>query len=928
LAPPTPRERVPKRTLLVSAAALGVPVGAQWLAPAAAVEYELLLWLVALIPAFLLAYHRGWRGATTALALGMAVLSTTQAALTYLGDGVRDWGLMLAVVAIYVAVSIGIGWVTELLHRARDTARAMEHAARESESRSQDMAARLHAVAEAATGVLGARVPAALDDVLRDACAQVVPFDYFGFQLYDARRDTLVSAAPAGGGALLPGSVLHLGHAAVRLRASQVLDLEPGEDEALAPRSVVHVPIVAGDRDLGLLSVGSGQPFRYAAEDVRVLEALAACAAGALLNIEMLGARDAADHAVRVSEARFRSLVEDASELILILDAEGRIRYESPAVWRLVGHRRGGRERNAFSCLHQDDRVTAKERFGELLAIRSGTATAELRVRGRDGEFRHLEVLATNLVHDPAVGGVVINARDVTVQRHAAVELRESEHRYRRFFENDLTGDYLADPTGAIIECNPRFAEIFGIPSASAARGHELQQVFADGPIAVAALVDQLHREGRIESMEFEMRRLDGEEVQAVQNVVGVFDASGRLEQIIGYVFDVTEHRRTEDQLRHAQKLEAIGQLAGGVAHDFNNVLMAIIGFASLLESSVEPGSAAAGYASDVQESALRAADLTHQLLAFSRRQVLQPQLLDPDQAVRTARQMLSRLLPENISIDARLETGDCAVKVDPTQFQQVLLNLAVNARDAMPQGGAITITTGVTTLSAAEASRLPQPMEPGDYVRLSVADTGHGMDARTLRRVFEPFYTTKEPGSGTGLGLSTVYGIVRQSGGHVSAESEPGVGTTFTLLFPRHAPDPDAGILAEPEPVVRRIGGTVLLAEDEEAVRVPLRRALELAGFSVISAADGEEALRLAEAYGSELDFLVTDAIMPRMGGARLAEELRKRQPELSVVVVSGYPDRVVQNQGGLPDRCIFLQKPVLPARLVSVMHEAMALH
>jgi two-component system, cell cycle sensor histidine kinase and response regulator CckA len=898
-----------------------VPVAAQALAPQAAVEYELLLWLIALIPAFLLAYHRGWRGASAALALGMAVLSLTQAALVYFDRGVQDWVFMLGVVAVYLGVSVGIGWVTELLHRARDAARAMEAAARDSEARAEDIANRLEAVAQAATGVLGAHGPSALGDVLREACAGVIPMDAFQLQLCDATRRGLLVVH--GDAEVFPVEVAAMADDAVVEQRAQLLQVQADEADPAALRSVAHIPIRSDDRVLGVISVGSREPDRYRPEDLRVLDALAASAAGALMNIEMLSAREASDQALRLSEARFRSLVEDASELILILDEHGRVRYESPAVWRLVGHRRSAGERSVFSCLDPEERTSAQERFAGLVGQRSGTLQTELRVQRRDRTWRTLQVLATNLLHDPAVAGVVINARDVTVQKESAEQLRESEHRYRRFFENDLTGDYLADADGRIVECNPRFAEIFRFASAAGAQGHSLYELYAGGLDSLSAQREQLQREGRVESMELQMRALDGAEIHVVTNVIGIFDANGELVQMLGYVFDISEHKRTEEELRHAQKLEAIGQLAGGVAHDFNNMLMAIIGFASLLESSVDPGTDAAGYAMEIQEAAMRAADLTHQLLAFSRRQVLQPRFVDPGLAVSAAEQMLSRLLPESIEVETRLGPMEGTVRVDPTQFQQVLLNLAVNARDAMPEGGRLTITTREVKLTRAEATRLNASLQPGDYVLLSVRDTGHGMDRATLRRVFEPFYTTKEAGRGTGLGLSTVYGIVHQSGGHIWAESEPGIGTSFTILFPRHEPtEADA---VEDDVVSISRGGTVLLAEDEDAIRHPMRRALELAGFSVLAASDGEEALRLAEAYGEELDLLVTDAIMPRMGGARLAEELRKRQPNLGVVIVSGYPDRAF-GDNGLPEKCVFLQKPVQPRRLVSVMHDVMS--
>ena len=433
---------VPLRTLFVSTVALCVPVAAQVLAPDAAVQYELLLWLLALIPAFLLAYHRGWRGAAAALASGMAVLSLSQAALTYLGSGVRDWTLMLAVVAIYLGVSIGIGWVTELLHQARSHAERMEDEARSAALRAQAVAERLSAVAAAASGVLGSLEPAALAETLSACASTVVSFGTFELLLNDSHLHALVPAGPVQTSALegRPALVAEA-EAAIGASASRVVPF--GAEAQTGPAGTAAlIPVAAEGEVLGLLLVTGSESHGFTPEDLQVLEALAACAAGALLNIDMLLARDGAEHALRLSEGRFRTLIEDASELIVILDAEGHVRYESPAVPRLLGQRRG---RHPLACVHPSERESARARLAGLMGKRSGTLVSEVRVMDRTGAWRILEVLATNLMHDPAVAGIVVNARDVTVYRQATEALRESEHRYRRFFENDLAGAFLAD---------------------------------------------------------------------------------------------------------------------------------------------------------------------------------------------------------------------------------------------------------------------------------------------------------------------------------------------------------------------------------------------------------------------------------------------------------------------------------------------------
>ena len=378
---------------------------------------------------------------------------------------------------------------------------------------------------------------------------------------------------------------------------------------------------------------------------------------------------------------------------------------------------------------------------------------------------------------------------------------------------------------------------------------------------------------------------------------------------------DVTAHRQLEEQLRQSQKMEAVGQLAGGIAHDFNNLLTAILGSTQLLLHATPPGDSRREDAEEIRNAGLRAAELTRQLLAFSRRQVLAPRVLELNAVVANMEKMLRRLIGEDIELVISLDPAAGAVNADPGQLEQVLLNLVVNARDAMPSGGRVAVETARVTL-ADELVERRHRLPPGDYVRLTVADSGLGMDETTQAHLFEPFFTTKEVGKGTGLGLATVYGIVKQSGGYIWVYSEPGRGTTVKVYLPRVAGGAEA--MPAPEPQALRGGQeTVLLVEDSAPVRALARRSLEAWGYTVVDAADGPAAVALATEHAGGIDLLVTDVVMPGMSGRELAELLGPARPSMKVLYTSGYTDDAMVRQGVLNAGVAFLQKPFVPETL-----------
>ncbi|HYF39626.1 MAG TPA: ATP-binding protein, partial [Gemmatimonadales bacterium] len=391
---------------------------------------------------------------------------------------------------------------------------------------------------------------------------------------------------------------------------------------------------------------------------------------------------------------------------------------------------------------------------------------------------------------------------------------------------------------------------------------------------------------------------------------VPLMSSDGSTRQVLGVATDITERKQLEDQFRQAHKMEAVGRLAGGVAHDFNNVLTIIRAQTEFLLTDLQADDPRRADVLEIQNAADRAAAFTRQLLAFSRRQLLQPVVLELNDVITGMEMMVRRLLGEDIVLLTKLHPELPRIWADPGQLQQVILNLAVNARDAMPQGGTLLIETSVVELDEHYPRQHPSA-KPGLHVALVVTDTGCGMDDAIRSRVFEPFFTTKEPGKGTGLGLSTVYGIVKQSGGHIWVYSEVGRGTTFKLYFPPHHGTVDAASTERPEPPALGAGATVLLVEDERAVRTTLRRLLERHGYRVLEASNGQDALGLVAARGGEIDLVLSDMVMPGMGGTELARRVRSSVPAIPVLLMTGYTEEAITRAGDRPLDEHIIEKP-----------------
>jgi two-component system cell cycle sensor histidine kinase/response regulator CckA len=497
-----------------------------------------------------------------------------------------------------------------------------------------------------------------------------------------------------------------------------------------------------------------------------------------------------------------------------------------------------------------------------------------------------------------------------------------AEHWLNALLQGAADGVVTVDPQGRIINLNPAAERLFNC-TPPAVVGRPLT-VLLDPPGEQDRLLACIRQGEPLAARETSCRLADGQQRTFQVSLAPARDREGRVLGAAVLVRDWSQTRQLEEQFRQAQKMEVIGRLAGGIAHDFNNLLTVINGYSTVLLATLPEHGKPWEMVHEISRAGERAAALTRQLLVYCRKQVVQPTILDLRELIGNVQRMLQRLIGEDVELVIVPGSGPCLVKADAAQLEQVLMNLAVNARDAMPKGGKLTIAADPLYLNSGYTAKYAE-VRPVPYIQLSVSDTGVGMDPATRARIFEPFFTTKEPGKGTGLGLATVYSIVKQSGGHIEVFSEMGKGTRFTIYLPQvpgqdHAPQPAA---VRPElPDGRE---TLLLVEDEDGVRSLARYILQRAGYTVLEAANGEEALRVAAHSPWPIDLLVTDVVMPRMGGCDLAGMLQPKHPGMRVLFMSGYTDDAIVRQGILAQDMPFLHKPFTMNALAHKIREVL---
>jgi two-component system cell cycle sensor histidine kinase/response regulator CckA len=627
-----------------------------------------------------------------------------------------------------------------------------------------------------------------------------------------------------------------------------------------------------------------------------------------------------AESALAASERRFRSLVQNSSDLVTIVAPGGTILYASDSAERIVGyspHSLVGT--SLLEYLEDSDIAPVRGLLQNGNGKGSVAGPIEFTLRRADGSPVWLEAVGTNLLHDATIRGIVLNARDVSERKRADRALRESEERYRDLFDNASDLVCMAAPDGALLYVNKAWQEGIGYAEDEIGRMQLLDIVHPDSRGHYSAVLERVLAGERLDHVELVFVPKAGTPITVEGNLSCTFK-DGHPAVVRGIYRDITERKRVEEHLRRAERMQAAGKLAGGVAHEVNNMMTGVIGFSEFLLRSLEPDDPRRADVEEVIKAGTRAADVTRQLLAFTRQQFLQPQVVDINTVVSEMDKMLRRSLGEDKLLELRLSPEAGKIRADRGQVEQVLINLVLNARDAVTAHGRVRIETGIADWDTAYAERHEGVEIPlGRYVMLAVSDTGCGMDADVQARIFEPFFTTKPIGQGTGLGLSTVYGIVKQSGGFVWVYSEPGQGSVFKVYLPQAR----AAQVAELAPALSTApqGGseTVLVIEDEEIVRTLASRGLRDHGYNVVEAKNGVEALNYIRQHPGTVGLVISDVVMPEMGGRELGQSLASFEPDLPILFMSGYTGDDVVQRGLLDPGAPFQQKPFTPGALAS---------
>lgn len=618
----------------------------------------------------------------------------------------------------------------------------------------------------------------------------------------------------------------------------------------------------------------------------------------------------------RQHEARLEALINSIDQVVFELDADGIYlniwTTDDQLLYRPRQELLGKRSEDIFD---PDFFGSSHELFKRVIA----TGKGEDFEYSLDFEAGKRWFLArVNRIRYPDGNGTVCMAvREITDRKRAEENLRVSEEKFSKAFRSGPDAIVISTlAEGRILDVNENFQRLTGFSRDEAIGQTSLNMGMWVNPKDRDQMIAILKREGEVRDLEIRFSVKSGG-LRTFLMSADTIELNGAT-CLIAILRDVTERKALEEQLLQAQKMEAVGRLAGGVAHDFNNLLVGILGYSELLKKKLPAGDGnLQRMTEEINAAAMRARDLTSRLLAMSRRQVLQPRVIDFNSLVRQAERLLRPIIGEDIKVVMRLEHSAGSVKADPAQLEQVVLNLALNARDAMPQGGTLALETCSMDVTGALARQHPG-LIPGKYVRLRVVDTGRGMSPEVIARIFEPFFTTKQAGVGGGLGLSTVYGIVKQSGGCVTVESEPGKGAAFGIYLPQASEMPEKRPSPAPAALPIAGWGTVLLVEDEPVVLRLARDVLAESGYRVLSASSGAEALRVAVEEADAIHLLITDVVMPEMSGPELTDRLRKSRPAIRVLYMSGYSDDEVLCRKGLPENSAFLQKPFTPQQFL----------
>jgi two-component system cell cycle sensor histidine kinase/response regulator CckA len=624
------------------------------------------------------------------------------------------------------------------------------------------------------------------------------------------------------------------------------------------------------------------------------------------------------------SEKKYKELADLLPQTVFETDAEGNLTFVNRHAFTMFGYTQEDFDKglNAVETIAPRDRAEASKNIRRVLRGED-VGGAEYWVRRKDGTAFPVIIHACRILSGKKPVGMRGIIVDISERKKIEEALKESEAKFRTLFELSPQAIALTEPgTGRLIEVNGKLCELTGWTREQILGRQTTERGFYSKQDR-ARFVEELKRSGEVNGFEMDFRAKDGSILNTLMFTRVVRIAGKRL--ILTIFIDLTDYKRLEAQLLQSQKMESVGQLAGGIAHDFNNLLMAIQGYAELGMMRTSPGNPVCGDLQEILKASERAARFTSQLLAFSRRQVLEPKVVNLSEVVSGMAPMLRRLMGEDVGLVVKTDASLGRVRVDPSQIEQVVVNLVANARDAMPNGGRLGLETANVTLDGCGGDG-GAAAPAGEYIMLRISDTGMGMSPEVRAHIFEPFYTTKEVGKGTGLGLSTSYGIIKQSGGYVDVQSELGRGTTFRVYLPRvhdKAQSPSVDTKKDPS---SRAGETVLVVEDEEQVRDVAVRILREHHYDVLAAGDGEEALRLVKTHnGKTIHLLLTDVVMPRMSGRILADRLKVDRPEIKCIFISGHTDDTLVHHRVEDQGTLFLQKPFSPSLIVRKVREAL---
>ena len=624
---------------------------------------------------------------------------------------------------------------------------------------------------------------------------------------------------------------------------------------------------------------------------------------------------------------RLRAIINYSADPIVLVTSNAETIYCSDATGRLLG--RTPQETwgcSIYTYIHQEDQPEVRSVLLNALANPGKQFKVRTRLRHRNGNWLTVEAVFHNLLDVPSVQGVLINFRDITEALVAEEAARKSNERFARAFRrNPLALSISTRDEGRYIDVNDAYLQMFGL-TRDAVIGYTstFLNLWVD-PKDRTNLIEQLDEGGPSTFLETRMRASNGE-IRDVQIHSELIEMDG-LPCVLSITQDVTDAKRMELQFLRTQRMEAVGRLAGGLAHDFNNVLGAIIGHSEIAEEQLAPGHPIVRNISQIKKAADRAASLIRQLLAFSRQQLLYPRVLDLNGIVRGLCDMLRPMLGTDVFLEFRPAPSLGSVRADPGQMEQVVMNLVLNARDAMPNGGKLILETAEVELDSNYAAVHP-PVIPGRYVMLSVTDTGTGIPAEILPHIFEPFFTTKHPGKGNGLGLSTAYGIVKQSTGYIWVYSEPGQGTTFKIYFPKVLEAPTFTVETSSPSVVSLAAKpteTILVVEDDRTLRDLVASLLSAAGYAVLEAETPQAALQLVDRHPTEIDLLLTDVVLPAMNGGELANLLRAKRPTLKLLFMSGYSPELISSQGAVQPGVSIVEKPFTRSELLHRVRDAL---